>query len=101
MLLIIIQELKIYGLFHKMVLNDASICLIVLFVNHLPSSPHQKKKKSLDRLSKISFVDTLGSCNYLSTTIQSERMTFHLLSKKRALWRDGAVIWVKGFSPPC
>lgn len=48
MLLIIIQGLKIYGLFHKMVLNDAPICLILLFVNHLPSPPPPKKNLWMD-----------------------------------------------------
>lgn len=43
-------------------------------------------KKSSDRILKISFVETLGSCNWLSTTSQSERMTFHP-DPKRALWR--------------
>lgn len=50
------------------------ICLLVLFVSQL----QKKKKKSLGRILKISFVETLGSCNWLSTASQSERMTFHL-----------------------
>lgn len=47
-----------------------------------------KKKKSLGRILKISFVETLGSCNWLSTTSQSERMTFHLNPEKSTLEKE-------------
>lgn len=51
-------------------------------------SAAKKKKKSLGRILKISFVETLGSCNWLSTTSQSERMTFHLNPKKSTLEKE-------------
>lgn len=81
---IITLELKICGLVHQMVFNDAAICLIVLFCK----SVAKKKKKSLDGISKISFVETLEFYNCLSTRIQSERMTFHLLPKKSTRERE-------------
>lgn len=67
-----------------MVFSDASVCLTVLFVNRL----QKKKKKSFGGISKISFVKTPGSCNWLSRTIRSERMTFRPLPQKRALCRE-------------